>query len=112
MAEGPRKKARNVQHGEMRRLEESMGAAFLAWRYLLGWNGGSAFEVPEGGPDSGLSIVPEKMPQQMFLTVGGIQNQEPQETGQDVPVLSCAVREEPGRMPDFLFRVPFYPPSS
>lgn len=112
MAEGPRKKARNVQRGEMRRLEESVGAAFLAWRYLLGWNGGSAFEVPEGGPDSGLSIVPEKMPQQMFLTVGGIQDQEPQETGQDVPVLSCAVREEPGRMPDFLSRVPFYPPSS
>lgn len=37
----------------------------------------------------------------MFLTAGGIQNWDPQETGQDVPVLSCAGQEETGRVPGF-----------
>lgn len=37
----------------------------------------------------------------MFLTVGGIQNWDPQETGQDVPVLSCTIQAEPGRVPGF-----------
>lgn len=43
-------------------------------------NGGLAFGAPEGGPDSELSIVPKKKPQQInVLTLEGIQNMEPRE---------------------------------
>lgn len=42
----------------------------------------------------------------MLLALEGIQNLEPRETRQDVPILNCVVQRGPGRVPVFFFRVP------